>query len=78
MKRIAIGLIHLYQRFISPLTGAHCRFYPTCSQYAVEAYEKHGFLKGSVLTMWRILRCNPFGKAGNDPVPEHFPRRKEK
>lgn len=78
MKRLAIGLIRLYQKLISPLTGAHCRFYPTCSQYSIEAYEKHGFIKGTVLTVWRILRCNPFGKAGIDPVPEHFPRRKEK
>ena len=78
MKYICIVLIRGYQKFISPLLGAHCRFSPTCSQYAVEAYQMHGFFKGTVLTVWRILRCNPFGKGGYDPVPETFPKRKEK
>ena len=72
MKHLAIGLIRLYQRFISPLTGAHCRYYPTCSQYAVMAYKKHGFFKGSILSARRILRCNPLFKGGVDPVPEEF------
>lgn len=58
-----------YQRFISPLTGAHCRFRPTCSQYALEALRTHGLFKGLMLSAWRILRCNPFGKPGYDPVP---------
>jgi putative membrane protein insertion efficiency factor len=70
-------LIRLYQKIISPLIGPHCRFSPTCSQYAIEAFQKHGFLKGVVLAFWRILRCNPFGKGGFDPVPEHFPKRKD-
>ena len=72
MKYLAIALIRLYQRFISPLTGAHCRYYPTCSQYAVQAYRKHGFFKGSILTVRRLLRCNPLFKGGVDPVPEKF------
>ncbi|MDD6311938.1 MAG: membrane protein insertion efficiency factor YidD [Firmicutes bacterium] len=69
MKYVCIWLIGLYRRFISPLTGRHCRFTPTCSVYAMEAFRKHGFFKGLGLTVWRILRCNPFGKGGYDPVP---------
>ena len=72
MKYLGIALIRLYQRFISPLTGAHCRYYPTCSQYAIEALKKHGFVKGSILSAKRILRCNPLFKGGVDPVPERF------
>ncbi|MBQ6676030.1 MAG: membrane protein insertion efficiency factor YidD [Ruminococcus sp.] len=72
MKYIGIALIRLYQRYISPLTGAHCRYYPTCSQYAIEALKKHGFIKGSILSAKRILRCNPLFKGGVDPVPERF------
>ncbi len=78
MKHICVALIRFYQKCISPLFGPHCRFTPTCSQYAIEAYQKHGFFKGTVLAVWRILRCHPFGKAGFDPVPDHFPKRKEK
>ncbi|MBQ3075884.1 MAG: membrane protein insertion efficiency factor YidD [Clostridia bacterium] len=78
MKHICIFLIQLYQKYLSPLLGPHCRFTPTCSQYAVLAFRRHGFWKGAVLSLWRILRCNPFGKAGFDPVPEQFPKRKEK
>ncbi|MBR6337332.1 MAG: membrane protein insertion efficiency factor YidD [Ruminococcus sp.] len=72
MKYLAMGLIRLYQRFISPLTGAHCRYYPTCSQYAMQSYKKHGFVKGTILSVRRILRCNPLFKGGVDPVPEKF------
>lgn len=72
MKYLGIALIRLYQKFISPLTGAHCRYYPTCSQYGIEALKKHGFIKGSILTTRRILRCNPLFKGGVDPVPEKF------
>ena len=70
MKHVMIWLIRLYQRFISPLNPASCRFTPTCSQYAVEAFMKRGFFVGFALTVWRILRCNPFSKGGYDPVPE--------
>ena len=69
MKRVLIWLIRGYQRFLSPLLGQNCRFTPTCSQYAIEALQIHGAVKGSILAVWRILRCNPFGKCGRDPVP---------
>ena len=69
MKRVLIWLIRGYQRFLSPLLGQNCRFTPTCSQYAIEARQIHGAVKGSILAVWRILRCNPFGKCGRDPVP---------
>ena len=78
MKHVLIFFIRLYQKCISPLIGPHCRFTPTCSHYAVEALQKHGALKGSILATWRVLRCNPFGKAGYDPVPDRFSLRKEK
>lgn len=51
------------------MSGACCKYYPTCSQYGIEAIEKYGALKGSMLAVWRILRCNPFSKGGYDPVP---------
>lgn len=70
MKRLVIRLIRLYQKFISPLLGSNCRFTPTCSQYAVEAYEKHGFFYATWLTIKRIFKCHPFGPIGFDPVPE--------
>lgn len=61
--------IHFYQKFISPLIPPSCRFTPTCSAYAVEALRKHGPIKGLILAIWRILRCNPWGGSGYDPVP---------
>ena len=61
--------IRFYQKFISPLTPATCRFTPTCSHYAIEAIRKHGPFKGLALAVWRILRCNPWGGSGYDPVP---------
>lgn len=70
MSKLLIGLIGLYRRFISPLKSPCCRFTPTCSEYAVEAIRVHGALKGTVLAVWRILRCNPFCRGGYDPVPE--------
>ncbi len=71
MKHVLVWLIELYQRYISPMKGApSCRFTPTCSQYAKEALLKRGFFVGSALTVWRILRCNPFSRGGYDPVPE--------
>ena len=71
MKHLCIWLIRLYQRFLSPLKKKPtCRYYPTCSAYAVEAYQKRGFFIGTILTVTRILRCQPFGSAGWDPVPE--------
>jgi uncharacterized protein len=69
MKRILISWIRGYQRRISPLLGPRCRFHPTCSHFAVEALDKHGLLKGLLLAIWRLLRCQPFSKGGYDPVP---------
>ena len=69
IKAVLIWLIKGYKKFISPMLGNHCRFYPTCSSYTIEALTVHGLFKGSVLAAWRILRCNPFGKPGLDPVP---------
>lgn len=76
MKRLLIALVRFYQRRISPLKTPCCRFTPTCSQYAIEALEKHGALKGTGLAIWRVLRCNPMCKGGYDPVPE--PKKREK
>jgi putative membrane protein insertion efficiency factor len=64
-----IGLIELYQRWISPLLGPRCRYFPSCSQYAVLAVERHGLLRGCYLAGRRLLRCHPFHAGGYDPVP---------
>ena len=70
MKKLLIGLIKFYRKYISGIKKAPtCKYIPTCSEYGIEAIEKHGALKGSILTIWRILRCNPFSKGGFDPVP---------
>lgn len=70
MKRPLIWLIKFYRKNISPNTPPSCKYYPTCSQYGLEAIERFGALKGGFMTLWRILRCNPFSKGGYDPVPE--------
>jgi len=70
MKRILIKIIEFYQRHISPLKKPTCRFYPTCSAYAKECLEKHGFFRALFLIIKRLLRCNPFFKGGYDPVPK--------
>ena len=70
MKHVMIWLIRQYQKFISPLKPPTCRFTPTCSAYAIEAFTKRGFFAGLILTVGRILRCNPFCKGGYDPVPD--------
>ena len=70
MKRIAMALIRFYRKHLSGLKPAPtCRFRPTCSAYALEAFEKRGFFAGLALTLWRILRCSPLSPAGYDPVP---------
>ena len=69
MRRIARGMIRLYQVLISPHLGARCRFHPSCSQYAYEAYGQHGSLHGTYLTVHRLCRCHPFNAGGHDPVP---------
>lgn len=68
MKGAVIRLIKGYKRFVSPLFPPSCRFYPSCSLYAVEAIEKHGVIKGGMMAAWRILRCHPYSKGGFDPV----------
>ncbi|MGN1098542.1 MAG: membrane protein insertion efficiency factor YidD [Clostridia bacterium] len=69
ISRFFIFLIKVYRKYISPLKSPCCRFYPTCSQYALEAFQKYGALKGLYLSVRRILRCNPFCKGGYDPLP---------
>ncbi len=68
MKSILIALIRFYQFFLSPIKGPTCRFYPTCSEYAVQALLKYGICKGTVKIVVRILKCNPFHPGGYDPV----------
>lgn len=69
MRKIAILIVKLYQKYISPMKPSCCRFYPTCSSYAIEALQSHGFCKGGLLSIYRIIRCNPLSKGGIDPVP---------
>ncbi|MBO6266172.1 MAG: membrane protein insertion efficiency factor YidD [Acidaminococcaceae bacterium] len=68
VKFLMISLIRFYQLFISPLLGNNCRYYPTCSQYAIEAIEKKGIIKGSWMAVKRICRCHPWHDGGYDPV----------
>ncbi|MEA2087570.1 MAG: membrane protein insertion efficiency factor YidD [Candidatus Caldatribacteriota bacterium] len=70
MKKIIILLIRFYQKYISPLKPATCRFYPTCSEYATQALKKYGLLMGLWLSLRRILRCHPFNSGGYDPLPD--------
>lgn len=72
MKKFLIAGIRFYQRYISPLKGTKCPYVPSCSQYGAEAIQKYGAFKGSLLAVWRILRCNPFSKGGYDPVPNRM------
>ena len=72
MKKIFICLINVYRKFISPYKMPCCKYYPTCSGYAVDAFQKHGAVKGIILTVSRILRCNPWSLGGIDPVPDEF------
>ena len=70
LKKIVIFLIRFYRKNISPYKSfTRCKYIPTCSEYAIEAIEKYGVLKGGLLSAWRILRCNPFSKGGFDLVP---------
>jgi len=76
-SRLLLGLVRWYQRDLSPRKPAPtCRFTPTCSQYAAEALERHGALRGGWLAAWRVVRCNPLVPGGFDPVPEEWPRRR--
>lgn len=69
VARVCIGAVRLYQWTLRPFIGANCRFYPTCSEYAVDALRRHGALRGAGLAGWRVLRCNPWTQGGYDPVP---------
>lgn len=69
MSRLAVGALGLYRRLVSPLLPPTCRFTPTCSAYAVEAYRRHGFLRGTWLSLTRVCRCHPWNPGGEDPVP---------
>ncbi|MBC15641.1 MAG: membrane protein insertion efficiency factor YidD [Desulfovibrio sp.] len=73
MRSIPLALIWFYQKIISPLLPPACRFVPSCSEYGRQAYIRHGFLKGTLLTSWRLLRCQPFCRGGYDPVPAIWP-----
>lgn len=78
MKQICIYLVRFYQKYLSKLKGhPTCRFRPTCSQYAIDAFSEWGFFIGFGLTVWRILRCNPFCAGGYDPVPTRDGRYKK-
>ncbi len=68
-SRILIGIIKIYQGCISPWLGKRCRFYPTCSQYSIEAFYKYGFWKGILLSIKRVIKCGPWNPGGYDPVP---------
>lgn len=72
MKYLLMGLIKFYKKFISPLFPPCCKYYPTCSSYALEAVKKYGFFRGGWLAVWRILRCNPWSMGGIDYVPDKF------
>jgi len=70
MRQILIGFIKVYRMVLSPFIGQHCRFTPTCSEYAVQAIDEHGSLRGSWLAIRRLSRCHPFHTGGWDPVPQ--------
>ena len=72
MKRVLLAAIRIYQWLLSPWIGNHCRFAPTCSEYARQAIERHGALRGGALAAWRLLRCQPWSTGGIDPVPMQF------
>lgn len=78
MKAALLWLIRLYRKSVSPLSPGKCKYIPTCSQYGLEAIERFGALKGGLLTLWRVLRCNPWSRGGYDPVPEKKDEKKEK
>lgn len=67
-RSVVVVLLRFYQRWISPAFGPRCRYYPSCSEYAVQAVQRHGVLRGLILAAWRLLRCNPLSRGGFDPV----------
>ena len=68
MKKMITGALKWYKKFITPYVARSCRFYPTCSEYAVDAIENHGVIRGVMMSLWRVLRCNPFSRGGYDPA----------
>jgi hypothetical protein len=70
LRRVAILPIRAYQLLLSPMVGQRCRYYPSCSEYAAQAIQRYGILRGLVLAGWRLLRCNPWSRGGFDPVEE--------
>ena len=77
MKFFLIYIISLYQKYISPYKGTKCPYFPSCSNYGIEAIKEHGAIKGFFMAFWRVLRCNPFSKGGFDPVPENICKSKK-
>lgn len=69
MKKLLIYMIKFYRKYISPMKSTKCPYFPTCSEYGLEAVSKYGALKGGCMAAWRIIRCNPFSNGGYDPVP---------
>jgi uncharacterized protein len=78
MRFIPISFIKFYQKLISPMLGPHCRFHPSCSQYAVEAITEHGTMKGVWLSVKRIVKCHPMHEGGFDPVPKKHNKNSDK
>jgi len=76
MKSLALRLLRLYKRWISPAFPPSCRYVPTCSEYAMEAVERYGTLRGGIMAAWRVLRCHPLAKGGYDPVVKADPVRR--
>ncbi|MFF5295095.1 MULTISPECIES: membrane protein insertion efficiency factor YidD [Micromonosporaceae] len=70
LARVLTAMVVAYRRYVSPVLPARCRFYPSCSAYSLEALQKHGAIRGTGLTVWRLLRCHPFHPGGYDPVPD--------
>jgi putative membrane protein insertion efficiency factor len=69
LKGLLVGVLTLYKTFLSPLLPPACRFYPSCSSYAIQALEKHGVIKGLWLALRRLIRCHPYNPGGTDPIP---------
>ena len=69
MKRVLIFFVRIYQYTLSPMLGQRCKYYPSCSSYAIDALREHGAVRGTGMAAWRLLRCNPFSNGGYDPVP---------